>query len=839
MSELMKMGLRARILFCVLILECASCLAAPQSRVDFAKDIRPILADYCFACHGPDEKARKAKLRLDQRESAFKLRESGVAVIPGDSSHSEVYRRITSSDPDDLMPPPKTNHKLSKSQIELLRRWIDEGAIWSEHWAFVRPQRTSLPAVRNTRWPKNVIDHFVLNRLETEGLLPSPDASKEILIRRVSLDLTGLPPTLAEVDAFIGDRSPQAYEKVVDRLLASPRYGERMLLEWLEAARYADSNGYQADGTRVMWMWRDWALKALNNNMPFDRFTIEQLAGDLLPDCTTEQKIASGFNRNHMLNGEGGAIAEESRVGYVVDRVDTTATVWLGLTIGCARCHDHKYDPISQKEYYQLYSFFNNVDETGSVDGQNNTARPTIEFPTPQQRERRIELEQETTGWEKKLKAITDRLRPKLDEWEITASQQTNSLPTNIISILRIAKASRSEKQRKDLEEYHFSTSPDYPPVKKQTDDAKKALSEVRKAILTTMVMAEQNQPHETFVLVRGAYDKHGEKVAPNVPIILPALPASAPRNRLGLARWVADPSNPLTARVIVNRYWQHFFGTGLVKTPEDFGIQGEKPSHPELLDWLAADFVETGWNVKALHKLIVMSATYRQSSRISPHLLDRDPDNRLLARAPRFRLDSHAIRDQALALSGLLVEKSGGPPVKPYQPVGVWEDFSYGKISYDPDAGDKLYRRSIYTFWRRSAGPPTLFDAAPRQVCSVRRPRTNTPLHALTLLNDVTFVEASRALGGNVLTSGADEKKQLRLLFRSATCRFPSAQEAKVLEQSYSRFLRYFQQNSASALGLASVGQFTNRAACLSELAAGTAIASLILNLDEVMTRE
>jgi hypothetical protein len=487
-----------------------------------------------------------------------------------------------------------------------------------------------------------------------------------------------------------------------------------------------------------------------------------------------------------------------------------------------------------------MYAFFNNVDETGSVDGQNNTARPTIEFPTEDQRQRRSVLESETAELDRKFKALTDELRPALTNWEATAMDRTDGLPTNILAILRTERPTRSEKQRKDLEEHYFSMNPAYPPLKKRRDAARKSLNDVRKAILTTMIMQERATPRETFVLVRGAYDKHGERVTPNVPAALADLPSEAPRDRLGLARWLVSSENPLTARVFVNRQWQLFFGTGLVKTTEDFGVQGERPSHPELLDWLATEFVATGWNVKAVQKLIVMSTGYQQSARVVPDLIEKDPENRLLARGSRFRLDSHVLRDQALALGGLLVETIGGPPVKPYQPLGVWEDFSYGKISYEPDAGEKLYRRSIYTFWRRSVAPPTLFDTAPRQVCNVRRRRTNTPLQALTLLNDVTFVEAARAFADRVLADTPEVGDGLNSLFRAAAARSPSAEESRILREAYARFLAYFRASPKAASALLGVGEYENRG-CIDapQTAAQTAIASLVLNLDEVVTRE
>jgi hypothetical protein len=654
----------------------------------------------------------------------------------------------------------------------------------------------------------------------------------------VTLDLTGLPPKPTEVDAFLADRSPDAYEKVVDRLLASPRYGERMVLEWLDAARYADSNGYQQDLTRTMWPWRDGVIRALNGNMPFDQFTVEQLAGDLLPKATVAQKIASGFHRNHMLNGEGGRIPEESRVDYVVDRVDTTATVWLGLTLGCARCHDHKYDPFTQKEYYQLFAYFNNVAESGSVDRGGNAA-PVLRLPTPRQSARIAALEKTALDLETQLRAGAARLLPAQPEWE--RSVNPARLPARIAAGLKTPAANRTDMQKKQLADYYLAQDPGRKALQQKLADARKALAAARGKVLEVMVMEERATPRDTFVLQRGLYNKPGEKVSRGVPASLPPLPRGAPNNRLGLARWLVDPANPLTARVAVNRVWQMFFGTGLVKTAEDFGVQGEAPSHPELLDWLATEFVRTGWDVKALHRLIVTSATYRQSSRLTPRLRERDPDNRLLARGPRHRLPAFVLRDQALALSGLLVERVGGPPVKPYQPPGVWEEMSFGQIKYQQDKGPSLYRRSLYTFWRRTVGPTTLFDTSARQVCTVRQTRTNTPLQSLTLLNDVTYIEAARVLAERLMKEGGrTPEERISWAFRLATARRPSDAERAILTRGFERLRKQYQADRKAALKLVSAGE-APRAAKLdvAELAAYTGLASLIMNLDEVISKE
>jgi hypothetical protein len=568
-----------------------------------------------------------------------------------------------------------------------------------------------------------------------------------------------------------------------------------MVWEWLDAARYADTNGYQEDRTRTMWPWRDWAVNALNRNMPFDRFTVEQLAGDLLPNPTRDRKIATGFHRNHMLNGEGGRIPEESRVEYVVDRADTTATVWMGLTMACARCHDHKFDPVTQREYYQLFAYFNNIAETGSVDRGGNAA-PVLPLPTSAQIAKTVSLKAQLADLDRRLAALP-KDAPERSGWQ------------------------------------------------KQRDAAQKTLDETNNAIVQTMVLEERKdtQPRDTFVLVRGAYDKPGDKVTPGVPSVLPPLPKGSPADRLALARWLVSPDHPLTARVAVNRTWQTVFGTGLVKTTEDFGVQGEPPSHPELLDWLATEFVRTGWDMKRLVRLLVTSATYRQSSRVTPELLRRDPENRLLARAPRHRLPSWMLRDQALFAAGLLVEKIGGPPVKPYQPEGVWEDFSYGKITYQQDHGEALYRRSLYTFWRRSVAPPGFFDTASRSVCTVRQARTNTPLQALALLNDTTFVEAARALAQRVMTekpAAADPPERISCAFRLATARRPTTNEKAILQRAYRRALAHYQNDRDAATKLVSVGESPRRPDLdVAELAAYTSVTSLILNLDEVLSKE
>jgi hypothetical protein len=798
----------------LLALNCLSPIAlaadtpVAKARIDFARQIRPILSDNCFLCHGPDEKERKAKLRLDLKENALgPLRGGGRAIVPGRPKESGVLQRILADDPSERMPPARSGKKLTGPQIELLKEWIEQGAAWSEHWSFVPPQRAALPKPSRQGWARNAVDHFILARLEKEGLQPAPEADRPTLIRRLTLDLTGLPPTLAEIDAFLADRTAGAYDRVVDRLLADPHYGERLAVDWLDAARFADTHGYHIDSGRDMSHWRDYVINAFNANLPFDRFTVEQLAGDLLPGATVAQKVASGFNRNHMINFEGGAIPQEYHNAYIVDRVNTTATVWLGLTIACAQCHDHKYDPISQKEFYQLYAFFHNVPENG-LDGAKGNAAPVLKEPTPEQ-------QRELAKFDEALRAV---------EQKLAAPNQGSAEGLK-------AEAARLRKARADLD----------------------------RRIPTTMVMQEMSPPRDTYILQRGEYDKKGAKVSAGVPSTLSAFSKDAPHNRLGLARWLVDPNQPLTARVIVNRYWQMLFGTGLVKTAEDFGAQGEPPSHPELLDWLAVEFMtpspgplgtgaKQNWSVRDLIRLIVTSATYRQSAKLSPSLLARDPDNRLLARGPRLRLQAEFIRDQALAISGLLNRDIGGASVAPYQPAGLWQELASRGDSKNWSAqffvqshGKDLYRRTMYTFWKRTSPPPQLvtFDAPDRETCTVRRGRTNTPLQALVLMNDPTYVEASRKFAERLLKEATGVDERLQLAFRLATARLPSVREMSILRQVLDRQMVKYQGDKSAALELLAIGE-AGRDGRLppTELAAWTMVASVILNLDETVTK-
>lgn len=747
--------------------------------VRFNRDVRPILSENCFECHGPDAAKRKADLRLDSGALGQ------AVVVAGKPTESELFKRITHADPEERMPPADSGRALTPGNIETLRTWIEQGGEWGKHWAFIPPKRPTIPPAKNSAWPSGAIDRFVLAKLKWAGLHPSPRADKETLLRRVTFDLTGLPSAPREIDAFLADTSPRAFEKVIDRLLASPRYGERMALDWLDAARYADSHGYSLDRRRVMWPWRDWVIGAFNDNMPFDRFAVEQIAGDLLPDSTVDQQVATGFNRNHSIQSEGGVINEEYRVETVVDRVETTSAVFLGLTFGCARCHDHKYDPISQKEFYEFYALFNNVPETAHVGNADKLAdKPFVKLPSAAQREQ------------------MDRQRAEIAELE-----------------------------KKSVEE-------------KKLKAARKALAALGQAVPTAMVMGELSPARKTFVLTRGQYDQPSDlEVSAGLPVALGQWPAGAPRNRLGLAKWIVGSENPLTARVVVNRLWQMHFGTGIVKSSEDFGAQGEWPTNPALLDWLADEFVRSGWNRKAMHKLIVMSATYQQVSRVSPGLLEVDPANRLFARGPRFRLPAEMIRDHALAASGLLVGRLGGESVRPYQPPGLWDDVVYENVPrFVQDHGGKLYRRSLYTYWKRSVPPPNMqaFDAPSREVCVLTRAKTNTPLAALVLMNDPTFVEASRKLAERVLhDGGATAESRLALLHRLVCGRRPTERELDLLRGGLGELQTSFRAEPEAARRLLAVGESPHDPVLDAvELAAYASLANAVLGTDEAITR-
>jgi hypothetical protein len=805
--------------------------------IRFSRDILPILSDACFACHGPDEKARKGGLRLDTEAGAHGMGDSGDrAIVPGDSAASAVMSRLLSTDPEESMPPPTSNHKITPDQIDLVRRWIDEGAAWGRHWAFEPPRRpeTGQPGPGE----RNAIDTLVRARLTKEGIDPAPEAPKATLLRRVTLDLTGIPPTPEEMDAFLADPAPDAYDRVVDRLLGSPRFGERMAWEWLEAARYADSNGYQGDSERTMWPWRDWVVDAFNRNLPYDQFTVWQLAGDLLPASTHEQKLATAFLRNHMINGEGGRIPEENRIEYLFDQTETVATVWLGATFNCNRCHDHKYDPYSQRDYFSLLAFFNQTRVDGS--GGNPQSPPTLDAPTP-------EVAANLAEWQPKLAAAAaatavaeDRKFPRAAGQPVDQAETANGLPQEILDHLKVAPADRDAGRLEKLAAHWKDTDPEYARLLAEHRHARQERDAFAAAVPRVMVMEDMEAARQTFILDRGDYLKPTTEVAKALPAQLAGEYQLSNPNRLGLAEWLVSPNHPLTARVTVNRFWQSLFGTGLVKTADDFGLQGERPVHPELLDWLAVEFIESGWDVKRLLRLIVTSATYRQSSTVTPALAERDPENRLLARGARFRMPSWMIRDSALAASGLLVDRLGGTPVKPYQPAGVWEEATFGNKRYEQDQGEALYRRSLYVFWRRIIGPTLFFDVANRQTCTVKTPRTNVPLHALLTLNDTTYIEAARALAQRVMIAETDSPRRLNLAFKRVLGRDPNAGELAVLTRALDRHAATYTADPAAANSLLAIGA-SPRAAALdpAEHAAWTLVCSTLLNLDESLTKE
>jgi len=1161
--------------------------AQANDTIQFIRDVRPILSEKCFTCHGPDSAKRQEDLRFDTKEGLFGKTESGFPlIVPRDAEESEIYYRITEDDLDERMPPEDSQLKLTDAEIDIIKRWIEQGAPWKGHWAFTPPETPARPTVSDPAWSRNEIDYFILRALDVAGLEPSGEARKETLIRRVSLDLTGLPPTPEEVDAFLADDSPDAYEKVVDRLLASPHYGERMAFPWLDTARYSDTSGYQRDTKRTMWPWRDWVIDAFNDNMPFDQFTIEQLAGDLLPNATVSQIIATGFNRNHRINGEGGIIPEEYAVEYVVDRVSTTSTAWMGLTMTCARCHDHKYDPVSQKEFYEMFAFFNRVPEEGKGRELGND-KPFIQLPTEADLEHKAAMadkidalktylyrpdegldalqrdselamgeifatldwevlepiaisaangttfevlddqsilasgktpdeeqytvsfkaaktirslkldllmderlaesgpgrgdignviltdfivqrttadtdEPETlkvvdaiadvarmdseyaiqnaidddpeTGWSigthlerKDRKAIfildeasaiedgdrvtvtlkhesehkkhnagrfrisgsssseiSDWVRPELSTWQylgpfaktehsddtlddITEPEKgydpnrdygdealrweerpewTDSIfvldgkadtinyiyrtidvaipafvnltfgsydavklwvdgkpilskgnarltllaPDNLpvymskgrheiliklvndtelsrinfqvrndggedllalIDRLGIPPEERDDEVKTELQRLFRIQDPTWQEKSLEFSALETELSEYDRRITTTMVMEDMDTPRDTYLLRRGVYDQPdtSEKLYPGVPALLGEMDDSLPKNRLGLAQWLVNPDHPLTARVRVNQYWQMYFGQGIVKTSEDFGTQSAAPSHPELLDYLALDFIESGWDVKAMQKKIVTSATYRQNSFLTDAHRQKDPENILLGHSPRFRLSAETIRDQALSVSGLLKPQIGGPSVYPYQPKEMWSSLTFqlmdefGTNYYTADTGDKLYRRGLYTYWKRTIAPPRMqiFDASDRERCSMRQDATNTPLQAMVLLNDPTFVEASRHLAERMIREGGRKRAdRIRYGYKLALAYEPDPDRYKILEHGLKSYKKHFKNRKEEAKAFLSVGDSEYDDNLKGpELAAYTMLASVILNMDEMITRE
>lgn len=743
------------------------------SGVDFNKEIRPLLSNHCFECHGPDNATRQADLRLDIRPSAM------TVITPGKTKRSELIHRIHSNDPDRIMPPPDAQKSLTNPQKQLLVRWIKEGADFQQHWAFEPVQQEISKPHRSDNWSRNPIDHYIYNRLRSEGLRPAAPADKATLLRRISFDLTGLPPTLEDAKRFLADESQDAIEKYIDQLLLSSAYGEHMALYWLEASRYADTDGYQNDRTRHHHVWRDWVIMAFNENMPYDQFITDQLAGDQKPNATLKSQIATAFCRNHRINSEDGSIPAEWHVENVADRVDTFGTVFLGLTVSCSRCHDHKFDPISQKDYYELFAYFNNNAEWG-VGPNNGNSPPFIEIPP---------------AWPNISKDLDKPVRPEP---------------------LRLSNARQ---------------------------EAGNGLKRPQPGSATTlMVMHDLETPRETYLLNRGQYNllDKSQQLYPTVPSALDFNSTLQPKTRYELAQWLIHPKHPLTARVAVNRYWQQIFGLGIVESSENFGVQGSLPSHPELLDYLATTFIQSGWDTKALLKQILLSATYQQSSDVNQDLIQRDPNNRLLARGPRNRLSGFALRDQALVASGLYVQGIGGPSVRPYMPPRIWRSISNN--SYKQDAGSKLYRRSLYTYWRRTIPPPTMmnFNAAGREVCIVRTEPTNTPLQALTLLNNKIFVESARNLAQQALQQGGESNtKQIEYIFQTILTRLPTQQEIQILTESLVLFQQRYAEHPEEASALVSVGEsITNERINEQKLAALTMIASTIFNLDEAITK-
>lgn len=803
-----------------------------MAAIDFSRDIQPILSENCYHCHGPDAAKRKGDLRLDEEKAA----KSGSAILPGKADDSDLVKRIFSHDPEDVMPTPKSNRKLTEAQKQLLKQWIAEGARWGRHWAFEPVKRPPVPA-----GAKHPIDAFVRAKLAEQKIQPSSRADAATLLRRLSLDLTGLPPVSASPLSASPRLSPANttnldYERQVDALMSSPQFGERWAWDWLDAARYADSNGYQGDPERTMWPWRDWVVNAINANMPYDQFTVWQLAGDLLPNATPEQKLATGFNRNHMINGEGGRIAEETRVENVMDRVETTGTVWLGLTMSCTKCHDHKFDALTQRDYYGLYDVFNHTSEDGK--GRSGQAAPAMDMSTAAELAR-----------SQKATAAVNKIADEVDAFELKkfprpqgkplAESAAADLPGNLPAyIAKTIPRNRGVDPLLEAIGYFKGKDDAYTKLLQKLLAAQREKVAASNAVTKVMVMDTLPQPRETFILDKGAYDKPlTTKVSFNTPAVLPPLAKDAPRDRLGLAQWIVSRDNPLTARVTVNRFWQSIFGIGLVKTAEDFGVQGETPVHREMLDWLAAEFMESGWDVKHLLRLIVTSETYQQSSRFSAHSSQLDPENRWLARGPRFRLASWTLRDQALAIAGLLNPKLGGPSIKPYQPEGIWEEATFGKKTYVQSHGDELYRRTLYVFWRRIVGPTMLFDGSTRQVCVIKASRTNTPLHALVTLNDTTYVEAARVLAEKVLQSPGNDAQHLRHAFETVTCRPPKPEELTVLQKQLPKLRA---QSATDASKLLRVGEAkSDPTLSPAEHAAWTSLCLMLLNLDEVVTKE
>lgn len=797
--------------------------------IDFSRDISPILSKKCFQCHGPDEGHRKGDLRLDKPDALdgpFADHDGYQAIVPGNLEKSDLWYRVTTDDEDDLMPPEKSNlAALTDNEKALIKQWIEEGGKYDTFWAFIPPARRDLPVVDSERWGQSAIDRFIMDRLIREGLTPNPRADRRTLIRRLSLDLTGLPPTREEIQAFLEDTSDTAYEDLVDRLLGSPRYGEHMAKYWLDLVRFADTNGLHHDHYRDMSPYREWVIRAFNENLGYDDFSSYQIAGDLYESPSTDQLVASGFNRLHLVIDVGTALPEESYTRNVMDRVTAFGTAFMGLSVQCASCHDHKFDPVTMKDFYQLFAFFNNFDgepETGGRNGldfKRGLQKPYIELPSPQQSAQLEAYDQEIQSVESKIK---DR-----EETLAQAAEKTEQ-------------ANEEGKPKKQ-------TDPDIETWKKELDRLKKERDEVQMAVPAALVMKEREEIRPAYMLKRGNYDQLGDVVQRDTPGFLPPMKSGAEhKTRRDLARWVVDPSNPLTARVAVNRFWQQCFGIGLVKTSEDFGAQGERPSHAGLLDYLAMQFIESGWDIKQLMRTIVLSETYQQSSVITPEKRAKDPENRLLARGARFRMDSEMIRDHVLMVSGLLNLEIGGKSVKPPQPAKLWEivamPYSYPRV-YEPDQGKKAYRRSVYTFWKRALPPPqmSIFDAPTREACIARRERTNTPLQALLMMNEPEYFRAAAATARQLLSrNGLSDQERIQVAYESITSRQPGSRTTETLKQALDGFRQLYAQDNESASTLIAhyVGDGVEDVQ-VGELAAWTMLTHSLFNLDIVKTRQ
>jgi hypothetical protein len=823
---------------CALLFTASAPAQTKKPSLEFNRDIRPILADHCFACHGPDPGQRKADLRLDTEEGAFADRGGYTVLQRGKPDASELIKRISSAGKKGQMPPPKSPKQLSAAHIAILRQWVEEGANYQKHWSLIKTNRPTLPEIRNPQsTTNNPIDAFIRDRLVREGLQAAPEADRRTLLRRLSFDLLGLPPAPEDVEAFVQDKSPKAYENAVDRLLNSKHYGERMALYWLDVVRFADTAGYHSDNHRDIAPYRDYIIDAFNANKPFNHFVVEQLAGDLLPNATNEQKIASGFNRLLMTTEEGGAQAKEYAAKYASDRVRNTATIFLGLTLGCCECHDHKFDPLTQKDFYRFAAFFADVKEKPV--GRQDQDR----LPTPAQDAKIKELDGRIAAFQKSLTDTPADFEGKVTKWEESLKGNTKGLPKPVAAVLALEPDKRTPAHKKVLADHYRTIAPELAVIRKQIADVQREKDDLLKNVPSTLVTTSV-APRMVRVLKRGNWlDESGEIVKPGTPGTLAALNFKGERaSRLDLGNWLASTDNPLTARVFVNRLWKLFYGQGLVKTLDDFGSQGLPPTHPELLDWLAVEFMQSGWDVKKLVKLMVTTDTYKQSSMVNEKLKHVDPYNLLLARQARFRLDAEMVRDNALAVSGLLVRKIGGPSARPYQPAGYWAMLNFPTREWMNDQGEGLYRRGLYTYWCRTFPHPSLvaFDAPSREECTVERPRSNTPLQALVLLNDPIYVEAARVFAGRMIRGGGKTPaERIQFAYRHALNRKAEPAEEKLLVAVYNKHLEQYRKDPDSARKVLTIGAAPrDQDVDFTELAAATSIARIVLNLHETITR-